>query len=251
MTVLYLRAGKRHRACLLLVPVLLLMPVLTRANAFTDEIDQAQVSAEELQQAQKQIETPRVEPLKEVLFVPSFHRQKTEDSFSSALCHSCHGHAPHFRNARTRAFLNMHGRTVACETCHWQPDDKSLQYVRVSLPAGQTETKLVVPKYNETQLWTPKESPWSRELLQQWKTADEVLKAEIKSRLHHPLKDKGVSCTACHTNKDGMLNWRELGYEPGRIPKLQDNPTAAFLQRTEPESPEDPVVRIHLKDLLE
>lgn len=221
------------------------------ANPFTDEVDHAQVDEDALQRAREQLDDPRAEPLEKPLFVPPFHQRSAPDETPATLCHNCHGLAPHHRSARKRAFLNMHSRQIACETCHWRPREQPREYRRVQLPGMKSGEKIIAPLVAGQPVLTLAEDPWARRLAQDWEQADKEERVKIKARLHQPLEEKGPDCTACHDEQDSILDWRNLGYEEGRIRELQDNPTAHFLQRTEPESPDDPVARIHLRDLLE
>jgi hypothetical protein len=221
------------------------------ANPFTDQVDNAQVDDEALQQAREQLDNPRTQALEKPLFVPPFHRRSAADEAPATFCHHCHAPAPHNRSARKRAFLNMHSRRIACETCHWRQSGQQLEYRRVKVPGMISEEGLVAPWSAGEPVLTLAGEPWARRLAQDLERADKAKRVEIKARLHQPLEDKGPDCTACHDEQKSILNWRVLGYEEGRIRELQNNPTARFLQRTEPESPDDPVVRIRLRDLLE
>ena len=217
------------------------------ANPYTEAVDASRPDAEALQQARKQLENPRAKPLTQPLFVPPFHQQAAREERVTSFCRDCHGHAPHHRSARKRAFLNMHGQQIACETCHWRPEGISLDYERVP---GMAE-EFIAPLVNGKPVMTMAEEPWARRLAQDWEKADKEERVEIKARLHTPLEEKGPDCTACHDDRKGMLDWRRLGYEAGRIRELQENPIARFLQRTEHKTAQDPVIRIELRDLLE
>ena len=224
---------------------------MVAANPYTEAVDAAKVNDAALQQARKQLDHPPAEPRKEPLFVPPFHQRSVPEEAPSVLCHQCHDLTPHRRSVRKRAFLNMHGRQIACETCHWRPEGMSLDYGRVRVTGVQTAEGLIAPLVDGKPVLTLAEEPWARRLAQDWEKADKEERVEIKARLHAPLEEKGPDCTACHDDSKGMLDWRRLGYEAGRIRELQENPIARFLQRTEPETARDPVVRIELRDLLE
>ncbi|HHS82802.1 MAG TPA: hypothetical protein ENJ68_04710 [Devosia sp.] len=126
-----------------------------------------------------------------------------------------------------------------------------LDYRRVRVPGVQASEGLIAPLVEGKAVMTLAGVPWARRLARDWEQADKEARVRIKARLHAPLEEKGPECTACHDEEQGMLDWRRLGYEAGRIRELQENPIARFLQRTEPESAQDPVVRIELRDLLE
>ncbi len=224
---------------------------MVAANPYTEAVDTARVDNEALQQARKQLEHPPAEPRKAPLFVPSFHRRDVPEEAPAILCHRCHDRAPHRHSVRKRAFLNMHSHQITCETCHWRPKGMLLDYRRVRVPGAQMSEGLIAPLVEGKPVMTLAGEPWSRRLARNWEQADKEARAEIKARLHAPLEEKGPDCTACHDERKGMLDWRRLGYEAGRIQELQENPIARFLQRTEPESARDPVVRIELRDLLE
>ncbi|BAO45680.1 hypothetical protein [Thiolapillus brandeum] len=228
-----------------------LASAMVAANPYTEGVDSARVDDEALQQARKQLDHPPAEPRKAPLFVPPFHQRSAEIEAPAVLCLQCHDRAPHRRNPRKRAFLNMHGRWIACETCHWQPEGMSLDYGRVRVPGVPVAEGLIAPLVDGKPVVTLAEEPWVRRLARDWEQADKAARVNIKARLHQPLEEKGPDCIACHDGKDSLLDWKALGYERGRVKELRDNPIARFLQRTEPESPDDPVVRIQLRDLLE
>lgn len=236
---------------LVLAGVIGLCAGMAAANPYTDAVDMARPDDEALRKAREQLDAPPAPPRDQPLFVPPFHQRATVEEEPLLLCNQCHGSMPHRRDARKRAFLNMHARRIACETCHWRPEGVRLAYERVALPGSSPEEGLIVPRQRGTRVLTLADTPWARSTRQEWERADQEGKAALKARLHQPLEEKGPDCTACHNEEDSLLDWKSLGYGKGRVRELQGNPTARFLQRTEPESPDAPVVRIRLRELLE
>ncbi|WP_456377529.1 hypothetical protein [Thiolapillus sp.] len=221
------------------------------ANPLTMEMDQAQPDAKELQQAREQLQQPLPQPVAEPLFVPPFHKRMDEPSPPATLCRSCHQQAPHRNDPRKRAFLNMHGRHIACETCHWLPEGKKLDYGWVKVLGSDHPDGMIAPSFEGEPVLIRETDSWARKLKQEWEQADDALKAEIKARLHYPLQAKGPGCGACHDDEASLLDFRALGYKPERARELELDPTARFIERTEPVSADEPVRRIHIRDLLE
>jgi len=228
-----------------------LISAVLSANPFTDEVDKAQPDAVELEQAQKQIEQPLPEEITEPLFVPSFHQYADKPGLPATLCLSCHSDAVHRKSPRKRAFLNMHARIIACETCHWKPEEKTLEYRWKKVEGSGHDKGMIIPWLGKKPVITMKNEPWAHKLKQDWDKASDAEKVKIKARLHHPLKQTGPGCGACHRHEDNLLNMQALDYQPGRVRELELNPTARFIERTEPQSEDEPVQRLHLRDLLE
>ncbi|WP_456412245.1 hypothetical protein [Thiolapillus sp.] len=221
------------------------------ANPLVQEMDQAQPDAGELQRAKEQLEKSSPEAVETPLFVPPFHKRKVAQALPATFCRSCHQQNPHRSNARKRAFLNMHSRYISCETCHWRPEGEQLAYAWMQVPGSSHARGMIVPRLKGEPVLIAESIPWARVLKQQWEEADEAGKVEIKAKLHHPLREKGPGCGACHGNEDALLDYGLLGYKPQRARELELNPTARFIERTEPRSADEPVRRIHIRDLLE
>jgi len=137
---------------------------MVAANPYTEAVDAARVDDEALQQAREQLDHPPAEPRKEPLFVPPFHQRAVPEEAPAVLCHQCHDRTPHRRSVRKRAFLNMHGRQIACETCHWRPQGMSPDYGRVRAPGVQTAEGLIAPLVDGEPVVTLAEEPWARRL---------------------------------------------------------------------------------------
>ncbi len=221
------------------------------ANPLEREMDQARPDARELQRAKQQLEKPSPKGVETRLFVPPFHKRKDAPALSATFCRSCHQQYPHRSNVRKRAFLNMHSRYISCETCHWRPEGKQLTYAWAKVLGSSHAQGMIVPGLKGEQALIMENSPWAHALKQKWEEADGAGRIEIKAKLHHPLRTKGPGCGACHGNEDALLDYGMLGYKPQRARELELNPTARFIERTEPQSASDPVRRIHIRDLLE
>ena len=221
------------------------------ANPLIMEMDQARPDARELQQAREQLQQPLPQPVTEPLFVPPFHKRMDQSPQPTTFCRSCHQRAPHRNDPRKRAFLNMHSRYIACETCHWRPEGGKLGYGWVKVLGSNHSDGMIAPSLEGEPVLILENDSWARKLKQDWEQADDAAKAEIKARLHHPLKQKGPGCGACHGDEASLLDYQALGYEPERARELELDSTARFIGRSEPESKDEPVRRLHIRDLLE
>jgi len=221
------------------------------ANPLMLEMDQARPDAGELQRAKEQLEQPPVRAIVTPLFVPPFHKRENAPALPASFCRGCHQQNPHRSNVRKRAFLNMHSRYIACETCHWRPEGKQLEYAWTKVPGSSRAEGIITPSLKGEPVMIMENTPWARTLKRQWEEADDAGKVEIKAKLHQPLKEKGPGCGACHGNEETLLDYEVLGYKPQQARKLERNPTARFIERTEPQSADEPIRRIHIRDLLE
>ncbi len=228
-----------------------LLATALNANPFTDAVDKAQPNAEELKQAQQQLEKLLPEEIIEPLFVAAFHQNTAKTVMPKTLCLSCHNDAAHRNSPRKRAFLNMHSRIISCKTCHWQPEEIALNYRWHKIKGTKNIKGLITPWLNDNPVITMEDDPWAHKLKQDWETANNAEKVKIKAQLHQPLQQQGRSCGACHQSEDNLLNLQKLDYKPGRIRALELNSTARFIERTEPKTADEPIQRLHLRDLLE
>ena len=122
--------SSRYGRCLRLVVVLLLCTGNTHAEPlYLQLVEKATVSDKDLQEAGKQVREHKKVKVLDSLSVAPFHkRDKQHETTKQPLCLTCHLALPHRKNERSRTFMNMHSRTIACETCHLRPKDIPLEY---------------------------------------------------------------------------------------------------------------------------
>ncbi len=219
-------------------------------NPLLEAQESARPALAELERAREQLNQPPVEPLKEPLFVPPFHKRSTDRTLPATFCRACHRTPSHRDNAVKRAFLNMHERYIGCETCHWKAD-RPVSYRWLEMAGSPDERGLIVP-YHEGQPVTVTETdPRVQHTRKRWEEADLEDRIFIKARLHHPLEEKGPSCTSCHRMKQPRFDLEALGYDPVRARELYLLPIARFVEESKPEQLDEEVKRIRIRDLLQ
>jgi hypothetical protein len=130
-------------------------------------------------------------------------------------CSQCHSSAPHVKDKRIRAFLNLHLRVLDCSICHL--GGGNVEYVDLVKPNSQDpEDKLVTAVLKGSGV--PSEV-----------RVDETSNAHS---LQPPrlFKAKGVSCKSCH--RRGSTTLRALGrYDGYRRRILEDIEILSLLER--------------------
>ncbi len=96
---------------------------------YLQTLKNTQPTEEQIQKSRKKIEEHKKVALRGELEVPPFHKRgKVDDSLTHSFCTTCHLTPPHTKSLRTRTFMNMHTRYIACETCHFRPKGVPLSY---------------------------------------------------------------------------------------------------------------------------
>lgn len=112
-----------------------------------------------------------------------YHSQETPKTPPATGCQKCHKGLPHGKNPQTRAFLNLHVHTMACQACH--ADLSGLTPAR----EGGQKTGLIKINY------------------QDGKTVGEP---EVAGRVHtYPggarFLERGPACQTCHARYASFL----------------------------------------------
>jgi hypothetical protein len=167
---------------------------------------------------------------------------------NDSTCGTCHALYPHSKNAKVRAFLNMHTTYVVCEVCHldksnidkvvyeWRtPEDvkfKGKPYAAfynqktgmVERRAGQMSrlTVLFVLRDEKRSVMNIMDNKEAIEFLQ--KEGDMSSKERDKElRFFHKdiaKKDVSVACNECHSSKS-VLDYARLGFSAKRANDLR------------------------------
>jgi hypothetical protein len=122
--------NSRYGSCLRFVVLLLLCVGNAHAEPLYPQlVKQATVSDKVLKEAGKQVREHKKVKVLDALSVAPFHKRDTQqETAKQPLCLVCHLTLPHRKNERSRTFMNMHSRFIACETCHLRPKDIPLEY---------------------------------------------------------------------------------------------------------------------------
>lgn len=217
---------------MLLFLALIIMP-LSSAQAdsvpyLLEQIQKAQPEAIAIEKAKKQVADHQDVKLQKISLVPFHVREKNPINESKVYCTECHGALPHLKSLRSRAFLNMHTDYVACETCHFRPNNTTLHYGwydynQEKLITGSPELfhsgrkkddkpwvsrdghLKIVPLLNQEAIIATRNHPVAKALYQQWKDADKERKGTLKAQYHQPLQTKGPECSACHNDLQNLV----------------------------------------------
>ena len=220
---------------LALVFSLLVWGNLSAEPLYVRQVKSAHPSVEDVEKALKQVKEHRDDVvIRDDLDskLPTFHKRLAQKvTTGETFCQGCHLPVPHGKKPRTRAFLNMHSRYIACTTCHFRPEGRRFEFRWLDYQNWQeahpenpfrTGTGIdnaqpingnlkIAPFYAGEPAIPAKNSPFAKDIRRQWQQGDLEQKARLKVRLHSPLKKEGPECTACHTSDQPMLNLTDLG----------------------------------------
>jgi RNase P subunit RPR2 len=209
-----------------------LAPAAQADPLYIQRVEAARPTPEAVAKALDKVREHKDIQLRDDLKVPPFHKRLDNPvREGEAFCQGCHLPLPHTQKLRTRAFLNMHSRTIACETCHFRPEDAALDYRWLDYAARQPaspenrfrtglkidnavplEGKIkIAPFFAGTSAIAFPSSEFAARIAREWKDADEAGKARLKARLHAPLEKEGPACARCHGEDRPMLDLAALG----------------------------------------
>ena len=121
--------NSRYCLCWAVILLLLCLSNVQAEPLYLQLVKKTAISDKDLQAADKQIKEYKEIKILDPLSVAPFHkRNKPQETAKQPLCRLCHLALPHRKNERSRTFMNMHSRTIACETCHFRPKDIPLEY---------------------------------------------------------------------------------------------------------------------------
>lgn len=249
---------------------------------FVSSVEQAHPDAKDIARAKELLEASREIEIKQDIKPPPFHKRPHVQikNTEQVYCTACHLPVPHSKSLRTRAFMNMHTQYIACETCHFRPENVSLDYrwfeydsvAEASKQPGRLHsgrnkkdpTPLlardgkvkIAPFYQGQPALITRSHSFTKELEQRMKNADLDEQAKIHAQIHKPLQTKGTECANCHTVDEDLLNLVQLSDSPAQAEAIQRNTIADFFKHYKPEKPlapgelPPPEQRIKITDLL-
>ena len=152
-----------------------------------------------------------------------------------SICYTCHGEIVHKKNKVVRAFMNKHTTKIVCETCHLKK--KEIVEKEKLLSAAGDDTTLVLQERGAIMYrWydgsgeflaglrgndgddKAKVSPY----LQNGKEMAFILSdKEGKIPSGYAVSKRGRECSECH-KKEGLLDFKALGYSAKRIKKMEE-----------------------------
>jgi len=252
------------------VLVLLFSFSIRAENLYLELVQNADISDKDVAEAQKQLEEHKDIELQDSLSVPPFHnRVEIVSTAKQPFCQNCHLALPHRSNERSRSFLNMHSRYIACETCHLKPEGVKLDYrwldydkanagrlIKISRSTKETDEPpgsivpgpgtSIAPFYNEAPALIFKDHSYASDVTQQWKQQSIDDKARLKATLHASIDKEGRPCQNCHTDKQNLLDLTALGADEKQRHAISNNVIARFFSRYKKDDE-----RLRLNKLLE
>jgi len=178
-----------------------------------------------------------------------FH-QVTEDINLEAwadksTCLICHSPYPHGKNTKAKAIMNLHTEFLTCQSCHLKYEHAKVKFGWINptnlKPQGKPYGTAIDTSnglFAETDDHYSKLTPlvriggsWemvrsdegieeAKEYMKKQNTLSPEQKKEIVDRLHTGTELKEfIKCSECHTS-EGIMNFKELGFEPARINQL-------------------------------
>ncbi len=269
----------------MMICLLMFMPFpATAKTLYQTYVEQAKISDKTLKKSLKQVKKHKVVNIIDDLSLPPFHkREKLQTTEKQPFCLTCHLPLPHRKNERSRTFMNMHSRYIACETCHFRPEATTMTYrwlaydgadagnalsprrafeiiveasspierkhkaqFKKRVPLAPQPGARISPFYKNMPALLFKETPFAQKIKMEWKDANENRRAEIKAKLHAPLKKEGPACKKCHDKREPILDLKMLGATPAQLHKIQSNTIVRFFSRFKKEDE-----RIRINKLLQ
>lgn len=233
---------------------------------YQQRFEQAVPDAEALKHSAELLQAHQEVPLQTKPLIQPFHKQQGEiETAPAAFCRHCHGPLPHDKSLRNRAFLNMHVRFIACETCHFRPKDVRLDYrwfdyqglkavtgqglFRLGHEVDNAKQRLVNPKiapfHQGEAAFVVKDSAWGLGIAEQWKQASPEDKVALRAKIHWPLEKKGPECHDCHDVDKPMLDLPALGATREETQAMQKHVIPQFFRHYEKDDQ-----RITIRNLL-
>jgi len=251
--------------------------LLSAEGLYLQALKNTQLTDEQVQKSQKILEEFKQITLRGELEVPPFHKRgKEDDSLGNSFCITCHLTPPHTKSLRTRTFMNMHTRYVACETCHFRPEGVQLTYQwqdtrdassvsaasQLFRQLNKTEEKVrvdrdqqltpknpfikITPYFQQQSVALRNDTDFAKETKNLWqKKGLTPEKVKRRALVHAPLSEKGPKCQACHTDEESLLNLTILGATDYQAEKIQHNIVTQFFSRYKDEEQ-----RIRIMSLL-
>ena len=250
------RGGRRvFVKVLFYLPLCLLAANLYAQPLYIRQLNATHPSVEDREEALKQVKEHKDDiAIRDDLDkkLPTFHKRLDEKvTEGETFCQSCHLPLPHTKKLRSRAFLNMHSRFIACATCHFRPEGIGFDFRWLDYQTWQetnpekpfrTGTEIdnaqpidgnlkIAPFYGGQPAVPDKKSPFAQDIRRQWQQGDLEQKARLKARLHAPLEKEGPDCTECHTSNQPLLDLTALGASARQKDLIEYHRIPSFFSR--------------------
>ena len=163
------------------------------------------------------------------------------------VCYICHSDYPHSKNKKVRALLNMHTQFFVCETCHieerkgativykwYNPFDDNPRGPFFGISYDTETGNLVGVKDKFSKITTyfkvrdklelaiqVQDAPLAIDYMKVRDKLTPEQRDNVKKKFHVSIKSKGAhECKTCHS-KNGILDFRKLGFTENRTIDLE------------------------------
>ncbi|WP_457680528.1 hypothetical protein [Thermovibrio sp.] len=181
----------------------------------------------------KEFEKPELPNLKE--YPKPFHSPNSYKYPMKDICSACHTFAAHKKDRKYSPFYNAHGTFMSCNVCHFvkegveyrwaeikdgkvillnKGDFYGLKYIKMGdrvILSGEESSAKIVPVYNGVPVELPVKG--NEELLKDPKAV---------AKMHNALTKRVLKCEDCH-KKNGVMDFKALGFSPQRVKDLEEN----------------------------
>lgn len=204
----------------LVIVGLILGSPLVNANEpplIVELIEAAKPTADDIIQAKKLLQAKKEIKLLDDLSLAPFHKRDESPikNTEQVYCNNCHLSLPHSKSLRTRTFMNMHSEYIACESCHFKPENIKLDYrwydYKKNAEAGKQQGRLhsgrlkkdqspliartgqikIAPFFENKPALINSNHPFSKTLQQRWEKSNLEKKSQIHAQIHQPLTTEG------------------------------------------------------------
>lgn len=169
-------------------------------------------------------------------------------------CDYCHSVFPHIKNKDARAYRNMHGYFLACETCHYRTDGnpRSTQHKWVNTKSGKVIKRPIADKESSITSkgnYGARIAPWIslegqtisvaslsdlREAKLLLNTFTGITKGDTKKtlvKMHKNITTKPFECDACHNTNQKVMSYQDLGYNKKERRRLMDEEIVSVISK--------------------
>jgi len=163
------------------------------------------------------------------------------------VCYICHSDYPHSKKKKVRSLMNMHTQYFVCETCHIKEKEGAKIVYKWYNPLNDSPSgpffgtsydpetgniaevedliSKIAPyfKTGETieSALQMKDAPLAQDYMRVRDKLTPEQRDGVKNKFHVNIKPKGHDCKICHA-KDGILDYKKLGFAEKRIVDLQE-----------------------------
>ncbi len=233
---------------------------------YQQRVESARPDQEAIERSRKLLQEHKDIEFQEKFVIQPFHKQSGElETAPGAFCRQCHGPLPHSKQLRTRAFNNMHVRYIACETCHFRPEDVKFEYVwfdylkkqpyqgpnlfrldqDIDNAKQRPSNPKIAPLYQNEPAFVLKNAEFSEQIAKQWKALTGEEKVLLRAKIHWPLEKKGPECHDCHDEKKSRLDFQALGATEKQVTAITQHVIPQFFRRYKKDDD-----KITIQDLL-